>query len=175
MQIPSDMHKWRTKFAWEMVGFAVLSLVMAMAMVASIWFLRARWMINPTKSLIPMAGIALTAAMLVCLSFTCIGISVRTRRQDAKMKEMEKNRPPLTLSKLREELLPGNQEQFRSRTVKMLQSTPSGAREFMGASMRQLVDRYRKDLGSTPEVEAELTRLMALIEEVLRQASATAR
>lgn len=38
MQIPTDMHKWRNKFAWEMIGFALLSLVMAAGMVASIWF-----------------------------------------------------------------------------------------------------------------------------------------
>jgi len=173
MQTPTDMHKWRAKFAWKMIGFAVLSLTMAAGMIATIWFSHNMWLANPAKLLIPTSGVAFAAAVLVCLSFTCIGISTKTRRQDAEMKEMEKNRPPLTLSKLREELLPENQEQFRSRTVKLLQSMPSGTRDFMEASMRQLVDRYRKDLGSAPEVEAELTRLQALMEDVLSQASAT--
>ena len=131
-------------------------------------------MMNPTKLLIPMAGVAFAAAVLVCLSFTCIGISIRTRRQDAKMKEMEKNRPLLTLNKLREELLPENQEQLRVRTVKLLQSMPSGTREYMEMSRSELAGRYRKDLGSTPEVEAELTRLKVLMQDVLSQASVTA-
>lgn len=102
----------------------------------------------------------------------CINISVRTRKHDAKMKEMEKNRPLLTLNKLREELQPEKLEQSRSNTLRVLQSMSPEARAYTEAKLQQLVDRYRADLGSTPEVETEIAKLEAFNREVLEELKA---
>lgn len=173
MQIPTDMHKWQTKFAWEMVGFAVLSLAMAAGMIATIWFSRGRWLANPAKLLAPTAGIAFAAAVLVGLSFTCVGISIRTRRHDAQMKEMEENGPPLTLSKLHGELCPEVLERSRASILRTLETMSPETRAYTEAKLRQLAARYRADLGSSPEAEAAIAKLEAFTEDVLCQASAS--
>jgi len=72
--------------------------------------------------LAPTLGLVFAAVMLVQGALMCINISISTRRHDAKMKEMEKNRPPLTLAKLREELKPENLEQSRTKMLRLLQS-----------------------------------------------------
>lgn len=102
----------------------------------------------------------------------CIKISISTRKHDAKMREMEKNRPPLTLSKLREELQPEKLEQSRTSMLRMLQSMSPEARAYAIAKLKQLVDRYRADLGSTPEVEAELVKLEAFNRGILEELEA---
>ncbi len=171
MQIPADMQKWRTKFVWQMIGFAILLLLIAVAMVAEAWFFRAKFLANPIKLLLPTAGLAYGAVMVVWAAIMCIKVSIQTRKHAAKMKELEKNRPPLTWSQLREDLKPEKQEQFRSSTLNLLQRMPPEARAYTEANMKQFVERYRADLGSTPEVEADLARLEALIDDVLSQAS----
>ena len=173
MQIPTDMHKWQTKFAWEMVGFAVLSLAMAAGMIATIWFSRGRWLASPAKLLVPTAGIAFAAAVLVGLSFTCVGISIRTRRNDAKIKEMEQGRPPLTLDTLREELRPETLEQYRISILRTLETISPETRAYTEAKLPQLSARYRADLDSTPEVEMAIAKLEVFTEDVLCQASAS--
>ena len=173
MQIPTDVHKWQTKFAWEMVGFAVLSLAMAAGMIATIWFSRGRWLANPAKLLVPTAGIAFAAAVLVGLSFTCVGISIRTRRNDAKIKEMEQGRPPLTLDTLREELRPETLEQYRISILRTLETISPETRAYTEAKLPQLSARYRADLDSTPEVEMAIAKLEVFTEDVLCQASAS--
>jgi len=85
------------------------------------------------------------------------------------MKELEKNRPPLTLDKLREELQPEKLEQSRINMLRTLQSMSPETRDYAEAKLKQLVDRYRTGLGSTPEVEAELAKLEAFNREVLEQ------
>lgn len=164
------MQKWQAKFAWQMIGFAILSLLLAVAMVAQVWYFRAKFLANPAKLLVPTLGMAFAIISLVWVTFFCIRLSIQTRRHAAKMKEMEKNRPPLTWSQLREDLKPEKQEQFRSATLSLLQRMPE-ARVFTEAKMKQMVERYRADLGSIPEVEADLARLEALIDDVLSQAS----
>lgn len=171
MQIPTDMNKWQTKFAWEMVGFAVLSLAMAAGMIATIWFSRGRWLADPAKLLVPTAGIAFAAAVLVGLSLTCIGISIRTRRHDAKIKEMEQGRPPLTLDTLREELHPETLEQYRISILRRLETMSPEMRAYTEAKLPQLSARYRADLDSTPEVEVAIAKLEVFTEDVLCQAS----
>ena len=171
MQIPTDMHKWQTKFAWEMVGFAVLSLAMAAGMIATIWFSRGRWLADPAKLLAPTVGIAFAAAVLVGLSFTCIGISIRMRRHDAKIKEMEQGRPPLTLDTLREELRPETLEQYRISILRALETMSPEMRAYTEAKLSQLSARYRADLDSTPEVEVAIAKLEVFTEDVLCQAS----
>ena len=173
MQIPTDMHKWRSKFAWEMVGFAVLSLAMAAGMIATIWFSRGRWLANPAKLLAPTAGIAFAAAVLVGLSFTCVGISIRTRRHDAKIKEMEQGRPPLTLDTLREELRPETLEQYRISILRTLETISPETRAYTEAKLPQRSARYRADLDSTPEVEMAIAKLEVFTEDVLHEASAS--
>ena len=173
MQIPTDMHKWQTKFAWEMVGFAVLSLVMAAGVIATIWFARDKWVANPAKMLVPTAGIAFAAAVLVGLSFTCVGISIRTRRHDAKIKEMEQGRPPLTLDTLREELRPETLEQYRISILRTLETISPETRAYTEAKLPQLSARYRADLDSTPEVEMAIAKLEVFTEDVLHEASAS--
>ena len=170
MQIPTDVHKWQTKFAWEMVGFAVLSLAMAAGMIATIWFSRGRWLANPAKLLAPTAGIAFAAAVLVGLSFTCVGISIRTRRHDAKIKEMEQGRPPLTLDTLREELRPETLEQYRISILRTLETISPETRAYTEAKLPQLSARYRADLDSTPEVEMAIAKLEVFTEDVLHEA-----
>lgn len=171
MLIPDDMHKWRTKFAWEMAGFAALSLLLAAGMVAYLWFSRARWLADPMGLLIPTVGVAFAVATLVGVAFMCIGVIIRTRRHDAKMKEMERNPPPLTLSKLREELHPEKLEQSRISILRTLQPMSPETRAYTEAKLRQLAVRYRADLDSTPEVEAAIVKLEAFTEDVLRRAS----
>ena len=173
MQIPTDMHKWRSKFAWEMIGFAVLSLAMAAGMIATIWFSRGRWLANPAKLLAPTAGIAFAAAVLVGLSLTCIGISIRARRHDAKIKEMEQGRPPLTLDTLREELRPETLEQYRISILRTLETISPETRAYTEAKLPQLSARYRADLDSTPEVEMAIAKLEVFTEDVLHEASAS--
>ena len=173
MQIPTDVHKWQTKFAWEMVGFAVLSLAMAAGMIATIWFSRGRWLADPAKLLVPTAGIAFAAAVLVGLSFTCVGISIRTRRHDAKIKEMEQGRPPLTLDTLREELRPETLEQYRISILRTLETISPETRAYTEAKLPQLSARYRADLDSTPEVEMAIAKLEVFTEDVLHEASAS--
>ena len=169
MRMPTDMHKWSAKFTWQMIGFMILLLLMALGMLSDIWFSRVKWLANPTKLFVPTAEVAFAAVLCVCLAFFCLGLSIRTRNHDAKMREMEKNRPPLTLSKLREELQPEKQEQFRTSMLRLLRTMPPDARAYAEANMKQLVDRYRADLGSTPEVEGELAKLEAFNREVLEE------
>ena len=82
---------------------------------------------------------------------------------------MEKNRPPLTLSKLREELQPEKLEQSRTATLRMPQAISPETRADAEAKLKELVDRYRKDLGSTPAVVAGLAKLEAFNREVLEE------
>ena len=170
MQIPRDMHKWRTKFIWQMIGYAILSLLMAGGISCYVWSTRANWLANPAKLLVPTAGLIFAAVALVSTAFMCIKISIFTRKNDAKMREMEKNRPPLTLSKLREELQPEKLEQSRTSMLRMFQAMSPETRAYTEAKLKQLAERYRADLGSTPEVEAELAKLEAFNREVCRGA-----
>ena len=173
MHIPTDMHKWRSKFAWEMIGFAALSLVMAAGVIATIWFARDKWVANPAKMLVPTAEMAFVAAVLVVLAFVCVEISIRTRRHDAQMKEMEENGPPLTLSKLHGELCPEVLERSRASILRTLETMSPETRAYTEAKLRQLAARYRADLGSSPEAEAAIAKLEAFTEDVLCQASAS--
>lgn len=171
MKIPTDMHKWSAKFAWEMIGFAILSLLMAGGILSYVWFTRANWLANPTKLFVPTVEVTFAAVLCVCLAFFCFSLSIRTRKHDAKMREMEKNRPPLTLSKLREELQPEKLKQSRTAMLRMLQSMSPETRSYTEAKLKELVDRYRADLGATPEVEAELAK-EAFNREVLEELKA---
>ena len=114
MQIPADMHKWSSKFAWQMIGFAVVLFLMAGTMVYQAWFTRAKLFAHPQTLLIPTVGLLFGAVAVIWSAFTCISISRSTRRHSVRMKELEKNRPPLSLAKLREELQPEKQEQTRT-------------------------------------------------------------
>ncbi len=163
------MHKWRAKFAWQMIAFAVVMFLLAVLMVLEAWFFRAKFLAHPVRMLVPTVGLVFAAVMLVQGAFMCINISIRTRKHDARMKELEKNRPPLTLDKLREELQPEKLEQSRINMLRTLQSMSPETRDYAEAKLKQLVDRYRTGLGSTPEVEAELAKLEAFNREVLEQ------
>jgi len=169
MQIPTDMHKWRAKFARQMIVFAIVMFFLAGLMVSEAWFFRAKFLANPIGLLIPTVGFAYSAVMLVCAAFLCINVSIRTRKHDAKMKELEKNRPSLTLNRLREEVQPEKLEQSRTAMLRMLQAMSPETRLYTEAKLKELVDRYRTDLGSTPEVKAELAKLEALNREVLEE------
>ena len=166
------MHKWQTNFAWQMIGFAILLFLMGGGMMAQAWLSWSNVLANPAKLLLPTVGLVVAAVVAIYVAFICLNVGIRTRKHSAKMKEMEKNRPPLTLSKLREELQPENQERFRTNMFKMLQSMPPEAKGYTEAKMKGLVEKYRADLGSTAEVEIELSKLEALIRDVLDDASA---
>ncbi len=167
MKIPTDMHKWRTKFVWEMIAYAIVMLLVAGLMVSEAWFFRANFLANPMKMLFPTVGLVLATVSLVGAAFVCIEVSIHTRRHDAKIKELEKNRPPLTLSRLREELQPEKLEQSRISMLRMLQAMSPETRAYTEAKLKELADRYRTDLGSTPEVEAELAKLEAFNREIV--------
>ena len=172
MQIPADMHKWRTKFVWQMIGFAVLLLLLAGQAAYEAWFFRAKFLADPLKFLIPTAGLAFGVAAAIWVACMCISVVVITRRHGAKIKELEKNRPPLTLAKLREDLQPESQEKTRSALLRMLRSSPS-MEASMEARMKQIVEQYRTDLGSSPEVETELAKLKAFNTDLLAQVAST--
>ena len=163
------MHKWRAKFAWQMIGFAIVMLLLAALMVSEAWFFRAKFLANPMKMLAPTVGLVLATVSLVGAAFVCIEVSIRTRKHDAKMKELEKNRPPLTLSKLREELQPEKLEQSRTTMLRMFHAMSPETRLYTEESLKRLADRYRADIGSTPEVEAELAKLEAFSRKVLEE------
>ncbi len=169
MQIPTDMHKWSAKFAWQMIAYAIVMLLVAGLMVSEAWFFRANFLANPMKMLFPTVGLVLATVSLVGAAFVCIEVSIRTRRNDAKMRELEKNRPPLTLSKLREELQPEKLEQSRTSMLRMLQAMSPETRAYTEVKLKQLADRYRADLGSTPEVEAELAKLEVFNRGILEE------
>ena len=153
MQIPADMHKWRTKLAWQMIGCVVLLLLLAGVGGFQIWFFRAKFLAKPIDLLIPTVGLAFGVIAAIWAAFMCIKISIIARKSGVKMREMEKNRPPLTLSKLREELQPEKLEQSRTSMLRMLQAMPPETRVYTEAKLKELVDRYRAGLGSTPEAE----------------------
>ena len=169
MKIPTDMHKWWAKFAWQMIGFAVVMLLLAGLMVSEAWFFRAKFLANPMKMLESTIGLAFGAGAVIWAAFMCIKISIFTRKSDAKMREMERNRPPLTLSKLREEVQPERLEQTRTNMLRMLQAMSPETRAYTEVKLKEISDRYRADLGSTPEVEAELAKLEAFNREVLEK------
>jgi hypothetical protein len=123
MQIPADMHKWRTKFAWEMIAYAVVMLLMAGFALSAAWFFRTKFLSNPAKMLFLTVSLAFVAAALAYSAIMCVQVSLSTRKHDVKMTELEKQRVPMTLEKLRQELRPENQERFRATTFKMLQSS----------------------------------------------------
>lgn len=169
LKIPPDMHKWRAKFAWQMIGFAIVMFLLAALMVSEAWFFRAKFLAKPIDLLIPTVGLAFGVIAAIWAAFMCIKISIITRKSDVKMREMEKNRPPLTLSKLREELQPEKLEQSRTSMLRMLQAMSPETRRYTEVKLTELADRYRADLGSTPEVEAELAKLEAFNREVLEE------
>ena len=169
LKIPPDMHKWRAKFAWQMIGFAIVMFLLAALMVSEAWFFRAKFLAKPVELLIPAVGLACGAVMLVRTAFMLINASFGSRKHDAKIKELEKNRPPLTLGKLREELQPEKLEQSRTSMLRMLQAMSPETRRYTEVKLTELADRYRADLGSTPEVEAELAKLEAFNREVLEE------
>ena len=169
LKIPPDMHKWRAKFAWQMIGFAIVMFLLAALMVSEAWFFRAKFLAKPIDLLIPTVGLAFGVIAAIWAAFMCIKISIIARKSDVKMREMEKNRPPLTLSKLREELQPEKLEQSRTSMLRMLQAMSPETRRYTEVKLTELADRYRADLGSTPEVEAELAKLEAFNREVLEE------
>lgn len=169
MQIPADMHKWRAKFVWQMIGYAILLLLLAGVGGFQIWSSQAKVLANPQRMLVPTVGLAFGVIAAIWAAFMCIKIIIFTRKSDAKMREMEKNRPPLTLSKLREELQPEKLEQSRISMLRMLQAMSPETRGYAEAKLKELADRYRTDFGSTPEVEAELAKLEAFNREVLEE------
>lgn len=172
MQIPADMHKWRTRFAWQMIAYAVVMLLIAGLMLFQIWFFRAKFVANPAKMLFSTVGLAFAVVALIGTAFMCLKLSISTRQHDAQMKELEKKRAPITLQRLREDLEPENQERFRVTTLKMLQSTSPVVRASVENTIGQLVEKVRADVGSTPETEIELGRLEELVRDVLQQANA---
>jgi hypothetical protein len=171
MQIPADMHKWRTKFAWEMIAYAVVMLLMAGLALSAAWFFRTKFLTNPANMLFSTVSLAFAAAALVYSAVMCVQVSLSTRKHDVKLKELEKQRVPMTLERLREDLQPENQERFHATTLKMLQSSSPVVRASVEMSVGQLVEKVRKDVGSAPETEAELAKLEALVKNVLLQAS----
>lgn len=176
MKIPKDMHKWRRKFAWQMAGFAVLLFFMSGVLTWQTWFYRDKVIADPVKLLGPTLISLLAAVAVFCTAIMCVNVIFSTRRHDAKMREMERNRPPLTLEGLREELRSEKQEQARAAIVNLLQSTSPNMKltmEGVSAGMDALVERYQKDLGSGPEVEAELTRLRAFNVRLLEELKAS--
>ena len=173
MQIPSNMHNWRAKFAWQMIAYAVIMLVVAGLMLSESWFFRAKFLANPARMLLPTVGLAFGAIALISSAFMCIKLSLSTRKHDEKMKGLEKQRLPVTLERLRDDLLPENQERFRITTLKMLQSSSPIVRASVEMNLSQLVEKIRTDVGSTAETEAELMRLEALVKEILQHATAT--
>lgn len=175
MKIPKDMHKWQVKFAWQMIGYAALLFFMSGVLIWQTWFYRDKVIADPVK-LLGGAIISLLAAVAAfCAAIMCVNVSFSTRRHSTKMKELERNRPPLTLKGLREELRPEKQEQSRAKIVNLLRNSPLNTKltsEGVAAGMAALMERYRAELGSSPEVEAEMARLRAFNESLVEELKA---
>ena len=172
MKIRADMHKWRQKFIWQMAGYAVLLFFMSGVLVWQTWFYRSKIIADPGKLLAGAIISLLAAVVTFCMAIPCIRLIFSTRRHDAKIRELERNRPPLTLEGLREELRPEKQQQTRAAIVNLLRSSSPNMKltqRGVLAGMDAFMERYQKDLGSGPEVEVELARLQAFTESLIEE------